>query len=76
MIMWIPQLICCGIHMKREMRRNHAAPRAGRAIPAAYGPHRHHAALKSTALRATRTPLDPYLAGQSRNAGCQASTGA
>jgi hypothetical protein len=28
MIMWIPQLISCGIHMEIEILHDHAAPRA------------------------------------------------
>jgi hypothetical protein len=28
MIMWIPQLISCGIHMKSEITVDHAAPGA------------------------------------------------
>jgi hypothetical protein len=35
MIMWIPQLICCGIHMKSEIPVDRAAPcaRVPRASP-------------------------------------------
>ncbi len=39
MIMWIPQLICCGIHMKSEINVDQAASARGR--PRA-GPHGHH----------------------------------
>jgi hypothetical protein len=34
MIMWIPQLICCGIHMKSEILVDHAAPERGRRVSA------------------------------------------
>src|ERR1700722_10958131 len=50
MIMWIPHLISCGIHMKSEILSDHAAPRAGAASQYAHGSQNHHAPLKSTAL--------------------------
>ena len=42
MIMWIPQQISCGIHMKSEILVDHAAPGAGAACQPAHG---HHAPL-------------------------------
>jgi hypothetical protein len=48
MIMWIPQLICCGIHMKSEIPVDHVAPgmRASHLSPLkALTPTTHHLSL-------------------------------
>jgi hypothetical protein len=50
MIMWIPQLISCGIHMKSEILSDDDRPARGAARQPPHGPHGHRAPLKSMAL--------------------------
>jgi hypothetical protein len=54
MIMELPQLISCGSSMKNEILLDHGARRVR---ASAHGSHGHHAPLKPTALRATRSLL-------------------
>ena len=56
MIMWISQLIRCGIHMKkRNPCRSRRPQHAGTACPPAHHPHGHQAALSSRHCGARRT---------------------
>ena len=60
MIMWIPQLISCGIHMKSEIPLEPSRPACGRRGQPAHSPHGHHAPLKSAAS-ARQGPKYPAL---------------
>jgi hypothetical protein len=75
MIMWITQLICCGIHMKSEILVDHAAPGAGAACQPAHG---HHGPLEAQAAKrrssvarlfAPLTMTSPAVAGLPPGAG-------
>jgi hypothetical protein len=50
MIMWIPQLMSCGIHMEGKILALTPRYARGAAYQPAPGPHGHHAPLVSTAL--------------------------
>ncbi len=54
MIMWLPQLMSCEIHMIMKIFAIMPRPRAGAAYQPPHGPHRHHAPLSPPGAESVR----------------------